>query len=129
MWQGIFCNVLNLFQVIEINLGGGAFEMEISNQLMERSKKVEGLLQLPFQAAASALEIIPRTLAQNCGSNVIRVITELRKKHSDFTDENRTFYGIDGQTGKVECMKALNVWDPINVKKQTLKTSIEVSFY
>jgi T-complex protein 1 subunit gamma len=101
--------------------------MEISGQLVERAKKVEGLLQLPYQAVANALEIIPRTLAQNCGSNVIKVITELRKKHSDQNDENRIFYGIDGQTGKVENMKALNIWDPINVKKQTLKTSIEVT--
>jgi T-complex protein 1 subunit gamma len=101
--------------------------MEISNQLREKSKKVEGLLQLPYQAVSNALEIIPRTLAQNCGSNVIKVITELRKKHSDVGDENHTFYGIDGQNGKVENMKALNIWDPINVKKQTLKTSIEVT--
>ena len=30
--------------------GGGAFEMEVSSRLMEKSKTVEGLLQLPYQA-------------------------------------------------------------------------------
>lgn len=39
---------------------------------------VEGMQQWAFKAAASALEVIPRTLAQNCGANVVRVLTQLR---------------------------------------------------
>jgi len=41
------------------------------------------------------------------------------------TDENRGYYGINGLTGTVEVMKVCNVWDPISVKKQTLKTAVE----
>lgn len=41
--------------------------------------------------------MIPRTLAQNCGANVIRTMTKLRAKHSD--PGNATF-GIDGNTGE-----------------------------
>lgn len=41
-------------------------------------QEVEGTQQWAFKAAASALEVIPRTLAQNCGANVVRVLTQLR---------------------------------------------------
>lgn len=41
-------------------------------------QSVEGVQQWAFKAAASALEVIPRTLAQNCGANVVRVLTQLR---------------------------------------------------
>ncbi len=40
------------------------------------------LLQLPYRAVAQALEVIPRTLAQNCGVNVIRTMTALQAKVS-----------------------------------------------
>ena len=47
--------------------GGGAIEMEISKSLREYSKTVSGKLQLVINAFAKALEIIPRTLADNAG--------------------------------------------------------------
>ena len=99
--------------------------MEISNRLLEKSKTVEGLLQLPYQAVANALEVIPRTLANNCGGDVVRLITELRAKHNDKKDPNSMYYGINGLTGKVQNVKELGIWDTINVRKQTLKTSVE----
>jgi T-complex protein 1 subunit gamma len=36
----------------------------------------------PYRAVAAALEVIPRTLAQNCGANVIRTLTRLRAAHA-----------------------------------------------
>ena len=36
--------------------------------------------QWPYEAAALAFEAIPRTLAQNCGLNVIRTMTQLQGK-------------------------------------------------
>ena len=109
--------------------GGGAFEMEVSSRLLEKSKTVEGLLQWPYGAVANALEVIPRTLSQNCGADVVRVITDLRAKHANTSDGNHIYYGVNGLTGKVENMKELNVWDTLAVKKQTLKTSVEVKYY
>jgi T-complex protein 1 subunit gamma len=106
--------------------GGGAFEMELSSRLLEKSKSVEGLYQWPYQAVAQALEIIPRTLSQNCGADVVRVITDLRARHADTSDKNNVYFGVNGNTGKVQSMKELNVWDTLAVKKQTLKTSVEV---
>lgn len=41
---------------------------------------VSARLQYPYKAVGQALEVIPRTLAQNCGVNVIRVMTALQAK-------------------------------------------------
>ena len=58
--------------------GGGATEMALAHGLNERSKSVAGVGQWPYRAVAKALEVIPRTLLQNCGANTIRVLTALR---------------------------------------------------
>lgn len=102
--------------------GGGALEMELSYRLSEASKHIEGLQQWPYKALANALEIIPRTLAQNCGANVVRVMTELRAKHSK---DDGFYYGIDGNKGVITNMKEIDIWDPVSVKIQTYKTAIE----
>jgi len=62
---------------------------------------------------AYAFEIIPRTLADNCGVNVIRIITALRQKHAK---PNGLFYGIDGNKGEIADMKEVGVWEPVEVK-------------
>ena len=39
---------------------------------------------------------------------------------------NHIYYGVNGTTGKVTNMKDLKVWDTLAVKRQTLKTAVEV---
>ncbi len=46
--------------------------------LNEKAKRITGIHQWPYKAVAKALEVIPRTLIQNCGANTIRTITALR---------------------------------------------------
>lgn len=58
--------------------GGGATEMAISVRLAEKAKEIEGISQWPYKAVSDALEVIPRTLVQNCGANPIRVLSSLR---------------------------------------------------
>jgi T-complex protein 1 subunit gamma len=104
--------------------GGGATEMALAHALTERSKSVVGVGQWPYRAIAKALEVIPRTLLQNCGANTIRVLTALRAKHA--VAGNMT-WGVDGDTGCVVDMTELGVWDPLSVKVQTYKTAIETA--
>ena len=79
--------------------------------------------QWPYRAVATALEVIPRTLIQNCGGNSIRTITQIRAKHAEGSDS----FGVNGETGEVCDMAKLGVWEPLSVKSQVLKTSVEVS--
>lgn len=103
--------------------GGGAVEMAVSHALMEKSKSMEGVSQWPYRAVASALEIIPRTLAQNCGASTIRTLTALRAKHA----AGETTFGINGETGDIVDMKSLGIWEPLSVKLQVYKTGVETA--
>jgi len=114
----------NIIQNPRLVPGGGAIEMELSNRLQEKARTIEGLEQLPLKAISLALEAIPRTLAMNCGGDVVRLITELRAKHSG---EGGRFYGIDGNLGKIADMREANIWEPAAVKIQTFKTAVEAS--
>lgn len=105
--------------------GGGAVEMAISRELSKYADTVQGAEQLPFRAIGTALEVIPRTLAQNCGANVIRTLTKLRAKHAESPDGENSTFGIDGEKGTIVDMKALGVWEPYEVKAQSLKTAVE----
>ena len=104
--------------------GGGALEMELASRLMEKAQTVEGIHQWPYKALAGALEVIPRTLAQNCGADVVRVLTELRSRHAH-EDGSGLMWGINGNTGLIENMQEAEIWDPVEVKNQSFKTAIE----
>ncbi|PKI44079.1 hypothetical protein CRG98_035541 [Punica granatum] len=104
--------------------GGGATELTVSAMLKQKSSSIEGIEKWPYEAAAIAFEAIPRTLAQNCGVNVIRTMTALQGKHAN--GEN-AWVGIDGNTGAIADMKERKIWDAYNVKAQTFKTAIEAA--
>ncbi|CAI5512153.1 unnamed protein product [Closterium sp. Naga37s-1] len=104
--------------------GGGAVEMTVSAALKDKASTVAGIEQWPYRAVASAFEVIPRTLAQNCGVSVIRTVTALQAKHAQGAN---TSIGIDGDTGALTDMKELGVWEPYGVKVQTVKTAIEAA--
>eukprot|EP00817_Percolomonadidae_sp_ATCC50343_P006921 CAMPEP_0117429056 /NCGR_PEP_ID=MMETSP0758-20121206/8633_1 /TAXON_ID=63605 /ORGANISM="Percolomonas cosmopolitus, Strain AE-1 (ATCC 50343)" /LENGTH=591 /DNA_ID=CAMNT_0005215769 /DNA_START=8 /DNA_END=1779 /DNA_ORIENTATION=+ len=114
--------VRNLYLDSRIVVGGGATEMALSKRLMDRSKSIVGLEKLPYQAVALALEIIPKTLADNCGAKTIRVITNLRAKHAESGNET---FGINGMTGEVTDMTTLNIYETYGVKEAVLQTAIE----
>jgi len=104
--------------------GGGATEVALSVALGEKARTVEGVAQWPYKAVAKALEVIPRTLIQNCGASTIRVLTELRAKHAGCTN---TSWGVDGNRGQLADMNELGIWEPLSVKMQTIKTAIETA--
>merc|ERR1719245_574123 len=73
--------------------GGGASEMELAARMKEKAKTIEGSRQLAYRAVADALEVIPRSLAHNCGADVVRLMTDLRSRHANSSGLN---WGIDG---------------------------------
>jgi len=115
----------NLYVEPALVPGGGATEMEVAHLLTQKAKSISGVTQWPYKAVATALEIIPRTLAQNCGANTIRSLTALRAKHAH--EESHINWGINGETGNLEDMCALGIWEPLSVKLQVYKTAIETA--
>eukprot|EP00741_Cyanophora_paradoxa_P004997 tig00000842_g4844.t1 len=61
--------------------GGGAPEIEVSQQLAEWAKTLPGMESFCVRAFADAMEIVPYTLAENAGLNPIQIVTELRNRH------------------------------------------------
>ncbi len=62
--------------------GGGAIEIELSRKLEEYALSLDkGTVSMAIKGFAEALEIIPFTLAENCGLKPLNVVTELRNKH------------------------------------------------
>lgn len=103
--------------------GGGAVELAVSRALLEKARTLSGVERRAYEAAALALEIIPRTLAQNCGANVIRTLTALRAKHA----AGGKTWGLDGATGAIADVVEKKIWEPLAVKQQTYKTAVETA--
>merc|ERR1719436_1077207 len=103
----------NLYQDPALVPGGGATEIEIAHLLTQKAKTLKGVIQWPYKAVATALEIIPRTLAQNCGANTIRSLTALRAKHAK-EEEKNVNWGINGETGELADMSLLGIWEPLS---------------
>ncbi len=114
----------NIYMDPRLVAGGGAVEMEVSRWLVTKAKSLTGVIQGPYKAIASALEVIPRTIASNCGANTIRTLTALRAKHAE---GNNVTWGINGMTGALEDMLTLGVLEPLSVKMQTYKTAVETA--
>ena len=51
-------------------------------------------------------QVIPRTLAQNCGTNVLRALTQLRAKHASGQEPT---WGINGETGALVDMNVRGI--------------------
>jgi len=118
------CVARNIIKEPRAVYGAGALEMHVSKVLTEEAKGVSGVQQQAYQAIAMALEVIPRTLAQNCGANVIRVVTDLRSRHAK---PDSHYWGIDGVKGTITDIRDLKIIEPAAVKIQCLKTAIEAA--
>jgi archaeal chaperonin len=102
--------------------GGGAIEIEIAKELRKYATKVGGREQLAVEAFADAVEVIPRTLAENAGLEPIDILVELRQVHDKETGK---FMGINIFTGKLQDSIANGVIEPIMVKEQAIKSAAE----
>ena len=75
------CVIRSLVKNRGIVAGGGAIEIEVWRALEEYSQTLRGVKSMIIGEYARALEVIPFTLAQNCGLNPVKIVTEMRNKH------------------------------------------------
>ncbi|MDY6966114.1 MAG: thermosome subunit beta [Halobacteriota archaeon] len=99
--------------------GGGSPEVELALRLKEYGASLKGREQLAVQKFADALEIVPRTLAENAGLDPIDKIVELRSKHEQ-GDKNA---GLNVYSGKVVDMLDSGVVEPLRVKVQAVSSA------
>jgi thermosome len=107
----------------KMTAGGGSAAVEIARELRTFAINTGGREQFAIEAFAVALEVVPRTLAENAGLDPINTIIEINKAHSD----GKKFHGVNVYTGQIEDMRALNVLEPLRVGTQAIQAATETA--
>jgi thermosome len=103
--------------------GGGAPEVEVASQLREYASSLKGREQIAVNKFADAMEVIPKSLAENAGHDPIDVIVALRAEHGS----NKNTMGIDILTGKAKDMVKAGVIEPLRVKIHAIRSATEAA--
>lgn len=117
------CVVRDVVKEQKIVAGGGAPEMEVAKAVRKLAVTFAGKEQLAAMAYAEALEIVPEVLSENAGLNPIDILQELKNRH----EKNEVWAGVNVFDGKVRDMKALEVYEPLSVKKQIVKSATDAA--
>jgi thermosome len=117
------CVARDVVEEPKIVAGGGAPEMEVAKIVKEYAETLPGREQLAAMRFAEALEAIPTTLAENAGLDPIDIISDLRARH----EKGEIWAGVNVHEGKVRNMKQANVFEPLAVKKQIIKSASEAA--
>jgi len=103
--------------------GGGAPEVELALRLRAYASTVGGREQLAIESFADAMEVIPKTLAENAGLDQIDTLVALRSAH----EKGMKTAGLDMDTGKPVDMLKLGVVEPLRVKTQAISSATEAA--
>ena len=114
----------NIMKEPKIVGGGGAVEIEIALKLKDYAKSLSGKEQMAVEAYSEALEVVPVVLAESAGMDALDTLLQLRSLHA----KGYKFAGVNVVEGKIEeDMTKLNVYEPILVKKQAIKSASEAA--
>jgi len=104
--------------------GAGASEIAVADHIRSEAASVEGRKQLAVEAFADAVDVLPRTLAENTGMDPIDALVDLRAEY-----ESEGIAGIisEGQTGVIDDPIELGVLDPIAVKHEAVESAAEAA--
>jgi thermosome len=116
--------VADIYRTPKIVVGGGAVETELARKLRGYALKIGGREQLAIEAFSDGLEIVPRTLVENAGHDVLDTMVALRAAHEK---DDGASMGVNLRTGDIVNMREMGVIDPAKVKEQAIKTATELS--
>jgi thermosome len=116
-------SLISALEIGKVVAGGGAPEEAVAKGLREFAQSFSGREQLAILAFAEAMEVIPRTLAENAGLDPIDILVEIRSAH----EEDKLTYGVDVFSGKVVDMRSQGVIEPLKIKTQAIKSAAEAA--
>jgi thermosome len=117
------CVVRDIVLNPKVVAGGGAPELEVASKTRKWAESLSGKEQLAALAFAESLEVIPITLAENAGLDPIDTLVELRSRH----EKGAKWAGVDVFSGEAKDMAKLDVYEPLAVKEQIIKSSSEAA--
>ena len=103
--------------------GGGSVIASLSRDLRAYAEGIGGREQMAIEAFAGALEVIPRTLAENAGLDPVNTIIAVRKAHA----EGNSTFGVNVFEGGVMDMREANVLEPVRVVEQAIQSATETA--
>ncbi len=107
----------------KILAGAGAPEAEVAKHLRKFAESFSGREQLAVKAFADALEVIPRSLAENAGLDPIDILVELRAAH----EQGKVTYGVGVLSGDIIDAYSNGIVEPLKVKTQAIKSAAEAA--
>ena len=116
-------DVIAALRIGKVVAGAGAPETELAKELRKYAETLSGREQLAVQAFAQAMEVIPKTLAENAGLDPINIMTELKSAH----DKGQKWAGVDAFSGKIIDAWQAGVIEPLNIKTQAISSASEVT--
>lgn len=103
--------------------GGGAPEVEAALRLREYAASLTGREQLAVYKFAEAIDIVPKTLAENGGLDSLDMLIRLRSRH----EAGNRDAGLDVYTGNVVDMAKMGIIEPLRVKIQAINSATEAA--
>jgi len=105
--------------------GAGASEIELASKLTHLAESITGQDQYAYKKFAEALEVVPRTLAENAGFDATLLVSNLYASHAT----GNTFSGINVETGEISNAVESNIFDHAGTKELaiTLATDAAIS--
>ncbi len=116
--------VADVYRTPKVVAGGGAAEAELARQLRSYAVKIGGREQLAVEAFSDALDVVPKTLVENAGHDILDTMVALRAAHEE---EDGHYMGVEVHTGDIVDMREKGVLDPVKVKEQAVKTATELA--
>ena len=104
--------------------GGGAIETELSKAVRDYARQVGGREQLAIEAFSDALEVVPRTLADNAGLDILDTMVAIKAAHEK---KGGSAMGVNVFDEGVIDMLDEGVVEPLVVKQQAIKSAVEVA--
>ncbi len=102
---------------------GGAPEAEIGRLLAEAARRETGLEQYAIRAFADALEVVPRTIAENAGLDAAAAVRGLAAAHA----AGRAGAGLDVETGEPRELAADGLTDLYSAKWWAIRLATEAA--
>ena len=107
----------------KMTAGGGSAATAVAMALRDYAPSVGGREQMAIESFANAIEVIPKTLAENAGLDPIDMMLEIRSAHKS----GNKYAGINVHAGKVENMMKNNVVEPLRLSIQEIDASSEAA--
>ncbi|GAA5941344.1 hypothetical protein JCM3775_001546 [Rhodotorula graminis] len=106
--------------------GAGATELELAKRIADFGEKTPGLAQHAIKRFADALEVVPRTLAENAGLDATDVLSKLYAAHQA-DDTGAVGVDVEGENGGILDAPAAEIYDLLAATRWALRYGVDAA--